>query len=95
MSKHTAGEWGIGPVMDESFVIIEVGGTFVAQTVGGNDEANAEFIVRACNAHDDLLEALKAIVEDVTDEEHEPHDWSEHVVIRNARAAIARAEVES
>ncbi len=34
----------------------------LAVTCGGNDRANAEFIVRACNAHEDLL----AICEDAT-----------------------------
>jgi hypothetical protein len=27
-----------------------------------DEEANAQFIVRACNAHDDLVEACKAMV---------------------------------
>lgn len=50
--------------------------------------ANAEFIVRACNSHDDLLAALEEIAND-------PMTLAEYT-IKNmkkiARAAIARAE---
>ena len=31
----------------------------LAVTCGGNDRANGEFIVRACNAYDDLLDACE------------------------------------
>lgn len=52
--------------------------------------ANAAFIVRACNAHDDLLAALKRIVTayDL------PGHWQDEVAqaMGQARAAIARAE---
>jgi len=36
-----------------------------------------------------LREALAAIVEDLTHEDHRPGDWSEQVVIKHARAALA------
>jgi hypothetical protein len=45
--------------------------------------ANAAFIVRACNAHYDLLEALKAVVK-IADRKTKEFD--------DARAAIAKAE---
>jgi hypothetical protein len=50
-------------------------------------EANAAFIVRACNAHDDLVAALSAFVNDP------PHplgvEWWE--LIDKARAELAKA----
>jgi len=52
--------------------------------------ANAEFIVRACNAYDDMLEALKAI---------EPMTWNDSPLLKiyakeieQLRAAITKAE---
>lgn len=47
-------------------------------------EANAEFIVRACNSHYDLLEALQALVNSF--EKHRPKKYWD-----DARAAIAKA----
>jgi hypothetical protein len=51
------------------------------------DQANAEFIVRACNAHADLLAALEAAIERCVWQEGNGSDW-----IDLARAAIARAK---
>ena len=66
-AAHTPGSWGVGyPRSNE----VEVGGRRIAicvQTAEMGDldkdqaDANAEFIVRAVNAHDELLEALIAI----------------------------------
>jgi len=60
-AKHTPTPWYIwehGTDTDPSCKIFaEKAG--IVQTIGGNDEANAQFIVRACNNFDDLLEALK------------------------------------
>lgn len=53
-------------------------------------EANARLIAAA----PDLLAALKAFVDDVTDADHSAHDWSEQVVLKRARAAIAKATGE-
>jgi hypothetical protein len=50
-------------------------------------ESNAAFIVKAVNSHDDLLAALKGIVEWM--EQHHP-EAAKH--IPNARTAIAKAE---
>lgn len=38
-----------------------------------------------------LLEALEELVDDVTHHDHCPHDWSEQVCVRKARAALRRA----
>ncbi len=59
---------------------------------GSHGRANAEFIIRACNAHEEMLEALKDMTElvDCLYEVSPPH------LIRarfaKARAAIAKAE---
>lgn len=63
-------------------------------------EANAAFIVRACNAHDDMLSALRDVAEYLGDEPVAPSYPSAHhaatvALIRSVRAAIARAEGRS
>ena len=54
-------------------------------------EANAAFIVRACNAHDDLLNALQLAVATIERlERHAPN--SANGTLDVAKAAIAKAE---
>lgn len=48
--------------------------------------ANADFIVRACNAHDDLVAALEAMCLNMKQDRHEYRDC-----YKAARAAIAKA----
>lgn len=36
-----------------------------------------------------LLKALKDLVEDVTDPDHEAGDWSQQVVVKRAQAVVA------
>jgi hypothetical protein len=67
-------------------------GPYIAEV--GSSRANAEFIVRACNSHEELLAALKALtvacVSADSIEELPPEiDGS---LIDAARAAIAKAE---
>ena len=51
-------------------------------------KANAEFIVRACNSHDDLLAACKAMLEDLkADPRAQGYDS-----VAIAEAVIAKAE---
>lgn len=50
----------------------------------------AEFIVRACNSHDELVAACKALVEWATD--FEADDERTTSVLNRAVAAIAKAE---
>lgn len=38
-------------------------------------KANAEFIVRACNAHDDLVDALEAVLEAYRDQMSQEYDF--------------------
>ncbi len=52
--------------------------------------ANAEFIVRACNAHDDLLEACEAVVSAY--EDGEPSKDNLRTNLPKIRAAISKAK---
>lgn len=52
---HTKGPWKIGPRFDDTYIFIESDETFIARTVGGNDEANALLIAAA----PDLLAMLE------------------------------------
>ena len=55
------------------------------------DEANAEFICRACNSHEKLLEALKTIHQAITDTDKDGFDRTTYMA-RTAYDAIALAE---
>jgi hypothetical protein len=53
---------------------------------------DAEFIVRACNSHADLLEALRDLMWRFEDDDTDPHATKESAPdILAARAAIAKA----
>lgn len=61
--KHTATPWTCFDVSEgkkEKFSIVHSG---PIAYVGENARANASFIVRACNAHDELIEGLKRSIE--------------------------------
>ena len=68
---------------------------YVQNPAVANSEANAEFIIRACNSHDALLEALEAVVNDI---ESYCDDWNSDsptdvtVVLPKLRTAIAKAQ---
>jgi hypothetical protein len=49
---------------EDGFVVAHCTGPLVTMD-SERSEANAEFIVRACNAHDELLEALRQLHSDV------------------------------
>lgn len=51
-----------------------------------NNPEDAEFIVRACNAHEDMLEALKLVATG------KPETELETYIIGKVKAAIAKAE---
>ena len=58
------------------------------------DEANAEFIVRACNAHDELLEACKDalnLLEECPTVTRESIPYDSTMWQQKLRAAIAKA----
>lgn len=94
MSKHTPLPWATGPSgwrmteeYNQPFGIYELGkpnlitGCF-KDVKGGIEvtEANAAFIVRACNSHYELLEALKICRETIRDYheyQHSGDPWEE------------------
>lgn len=57
-TKHTPTPWEYYTTMDLK-PHIELGGDGTANIVGANSHNNAHFIVRACNSHAALLEALE------------------------------------
>lgn len=52
-------------------------------------KANAEFIVRACNSHEELVEALRDLLQVIATDELIPESVS---YMQQARAALAKAE---
>lgn len=58
----------------------------------GVAEADAKFIVRACNAYDELLAALRQARADILDPNRGPHGTGP--AIAKIDAAIAKAEAE-
>ena len=85
--KHTAtpwkqhkGQWGIHNIEDSKE------GQLLCEVQGSDSEANAAFIVKACNAHEDLLRLLKLSLEDL-------EDYGTYSVdILEIKRAIANAE---
>ena len=108
-AKHTPGPWTIWPDADSDQLAVgpERGGVAICDVVitngiGVNTEstratgyANADFIVRACNNHDDLLAALmdaEAVLMGLRDSGGELAIASYPALV-SVRAAIAKAEV--
>ena len=71
-SKHTPGPWKViggtcifAGADDETRLLAHTEEADEFEVVGfWETRANAAFIVRACNVHDELLEALQAILDD-------------------------------
>ena len=64
MSNHTPTPWFVGKKgRTGQRVFATQQGTDGVVATGIENHANAEFIVRAVNAHDDLLRALQAFVD--------------------------------
>ena len=94
MSAHTPGPWLLWDYPDPQQAIMG-GGGFVAQTVGGNDEANARLIAAA----PDLLAALKEAVQEQWDSCHAYGDPADPAnteggaeLYREWAAVVAKAE---
>ena len=70
MSKHTPLPWDISRHSDPNcavrYVVTEENGYEVCSFFNSLEEnvANSEFIMRACNNHYEMLEALKALTAD-------------------------------
>ena len=101
-TQHTPGPWKVTKNPHTRLVFLNAGNRdyplFKDDADGldttNADWSNAEFIVRACNAHDDLLEALEALMraEGLTDD-----DYYETIdgAMALARLAIAKAKGET
>lgn len=89
MTKFTPGPWSLWRKGDPSQVIA-AGRVFVAQTVGGNDQANAHLIAAA----PDLYEALESIQAEAT-RLRAKMPPSVFARIVSARAALAKANGEA
>lgn len=98
MSEHTPVPWEGFPPQDPTMIKTVFGYpgmddserspiTFLGS--GVKRKANAEFIIRACNAHDDLLGALKQLSAALDEFDFDP------ALQAAARAAIANAEGRS
>lgn len=57
-------------------------------------KADAEFIVRAVNCHDELLEALQLFLQGATRIDYDENSWVFVEAVDAARAAIAKATGE-
>lgn len=65
----------------------------IDQLAGPEDEANIDFIVRACNCHDELVGVLRELVKDieVAGVGMVDRDWPDlSVTYRHAREALAK-----
>jgi hypothetical protein len=84
-TAHTDGPWRIWetPTDQNPQAVVSSASGFVAQTLGGNDVANATLIAAA----PELLEVLKQIVNDLPTK----RDWLDPVVELMAKDAIAKA----
>lgn len=61
--KHTDTPWIIKECEDKALFIVHNSSTICAL----RDKVNAEFIVKCCNSHDKLVEALKDLLDDHTE----------------------------
>lgn len=91
--KHTPGSWFIRNTSnDAAFPMFQFFSTSHG-LINEHQEDNAKFIVHACNCHEKLLDALKAVVdqyEKVRAAEGYPTQESEST--KRAKQAIAKAE---
>jgi hypothetical protein len=97
---HTPTPWyQIKPEQSNGFVYVYKESPDIGEVCTcycGDQEANAAFIVQACNSHDALVEACKAALElvkrDVTDEGRTlTGEWMAEVYAK-LRAALSAAE---
>ena len=85
--KHTPGPWKVKLNLEDGFNIARIWEL-------PNSQANAEFIVRACNSHDDLLEACKYAFKNLKPQGNIKKDFSGHNAMATLSRAIAKATKE-
>ena len=76
------------------WVIHSDDGSIASLVRSNNADANAEFIVRACNAHEDLLKASKAIAQFAASNPWTGLKDAPKELLANLTAAIRKAEWE-
>lgn len=87
-TERTEGKWKLSPTDDtciidaERNVVAEISGDYNSPDTWPLMEANARFIVTACNAHDELVAALQEIAK----------KWPDSFAARTARAALAKLD---
>ena len=91
---HTLVPWMLSDshglcVVSEKGVVADLEKSRTSAESSEESRANAEFIVRACNSHDALLAACKALM---TRFEHTGEAWMDDPAMVQARAVIAKAE---
>lgn len=103
MSTHTPTPWEVGEDVGQAercIVTAECRDICTCETGFGDAEANAAFIVRVVNCHDDLLAALRALLarmegeSEWLDKAGYPAAWMverHDNILTPARAAIAKA----
>ena len=99
--KHTPGPWEAERGTTHSGTIATLYGDgewweIWSKNAGGLAEANARFIVQACNSHDELVEALAELVRLKDDDS----GWGSTLTVREkawdaARSALAKAQGEA
>lgn len=100
VAERTPGPWAVNPDCSEDIlapsgeILVSVYPIYQEVQTGGTQEANSEFIVRACNSHDVMLAALIAIKDFAHGGAVSPSACAgEFGQIRDiASAAIAKAE---
>jgi len=101
-TEHTATPWHLSKARNSGQTVVMGAGPWpVAELdpdVGyrvDEAQATAEFIVRACNAHDDLVKALENITyvaeHGDASAEGDPHETALATVLAKARAALSKA----
>ena len=88
--KHTPTPWAVGA---NPFTVrghsrkIEV----CAMTNAVDGMANARFIVRACNSHEELVGALRSVGEELERTRRGTYTWALEKALQQARTALANA----
>lgn len=107
-AKHTPTPWhdsGLSDTLPGGFIEARNGKNICLYyagpetAVGDQGKANAAFIVRACNAHEELVAALRGARSDLTwvlsgDKPfgNEPEQRALHNIVDSINAALAKAE---
>ncbi len=98
MTQPTKGPWKAGPrnTFDSIPIYCENPSipplAYVVKLVDNDTQrANAAFIVRACNSHEELLEALRHVEENLSQQSEETFEHE----LAHIRHALARAEGRS